>query len=129
MIQAKLSRDDLLEEEWAIMNEEIEECKKKGLEDQTALQEKSAGETGDDKKCAEPGRSRTRSSHLKAAICARRTELFRELGPHVGGGLGKQSSDTTVAESQHCPADQRDRQSRWHKREENYDRLRFWRLP
>ena len=37
-----------------------------GLEDQTTLQEKSSGEAGNDKNGAEPGRSRTRNSHLKA---------------------------------------------------------------
>ena len=48
MIQAKLPRDDLPEEE------EIEECKR--LEEQTTLQEKSAGEAGDDKERTGRGR-------------------------------------------------------------------------
>ena len=50
MIQAKLVKDDLPEEEWTRTNEEIEECKRMALEDKAALQEKSSGETGDDEK-------------------------------------------------------------------------------
>ena len=46
LIQAKLPRDDLPEEEWTKMNEEIEECKRLAWK---ILQEKSAGEAGDDK--------------------------------------------------------------------------------
>ena len=37
-----------------------------GPEDKTAFQEKSSGETGNNKKGAESGRSRMRNSHLKA---------------------------------------------------------------
>ena len=62
-----------------------------GLEDKTALQEKSAGEAGDDK---EPcGTRQVEDEELPpegTAIRARRTELIRELGSDVDDGLGKQ---------------------------------------
>ena len=73
------------------MNEEIEECKRHGLEDQTTLQEKSAGEAGDDKERC--GTRQVEDEELApegTAICARGTELIRELGSDVDDGLGKQ---------------------------------------
>ena len=62
-----------------------------GLEDQATLQEKSAGEVGDDKE-------RCETRHVEdeelppegTAIRARGTELIRELGSDVDDGLGKQ---------------------------------------
>ena len=55
MIQAKLPEDDLPEEEWKRMNDEIEECRRLAWMIQTTLQEKSSGKTGNDEE-----RSRTR---------------------------------------------------------------------
>ena len=48
MIQAKLPRDNLPEEEWKNMNDEIEVCKRLAWKIKP-LQDKSAGKAGDDK--------------------------------------------------------------------------------
>ena len=66
MIQAKLPRDDLLEEEWKKMNDEIEECKRLAWKIKPLSMRRVRARLEMTKNGAEPGRSRTRNSHLKA---------------------------------------------------------------
>ena len=62
MIQAKLPRDELPEEEWKKMNDEIEECKRLAWKIKPLSRRRVLARLDG----AEPGRSRTRNSHLKA---------------------------------------------------------------
>ena len=66
MIQAKLLKDDLTEEKWKKMNEEISECKKLSWKVQPLSKRRVLARLEKTKNGAEPGRSRTRNSHLKA---------------------------------------------------------------
>ena len=66
MIQATLPKDDLPEEEWVRMNEEIEECKKMAWKIKALSRRRVLARLEMTKNGAEPGRSRTRNSHLKA---------------------------------------------------------------
>ena len=66
MIQAKLPKDDLPEEEWKKMNEEIEECKRLAWKIKPLSRRRVLARLEMTKNGAEPGRSRTRNSHLKA---------------------------------------------------------------
>ena len=62
-----------------------------GLEDQTTLQEKSACEAGDDKEWSRTRQIEDKKLPLEGtAICARGTELIRELGSDVDDGVSKQ---------------------------------------
>ena len=89
MILVKMLKDDLLEEEWVRMNEEIEECKKMAWKINPLSRRRVLAMT---KNGAEPGRSRTRNLPPEGtATRSRRSELIRELGSDVGDGLGKQS--------------------------------------
>ena len=66
MIQGKLPKDDLTEEKWKRMNEEIAECKKLSWKVQPLSKRRVVARLEMTKNGAEPGRSRTRNSHLKA---------------------------------------------------------------
>ena len=66
MIQAKLQRDDLLEEERKKMNDEIEECKRLAWKIKPLSRRRVLARLEMTKNGAESGRSRTRNSHLKA---------------------------------------------------------------
>ena len=65
--------------------------KETGLEDQTTLQEKSAGEAGDDKQlCSTRQVEDEELPPEGSAIRTRGTELIRELGSDVDDGPCKQ---------------------------------------
>ena len=66
MIQAKLPKDDLTEEKWKRMSEEISECKKLSWKVKPLSKRRVMARLEMTKNGAEPGRSRTRNSHLKA---------------------------------------------------------------
>ena len=66
MIQAKLPEDDLPEEEWKKMNDEIEECRRLAWKIKPLSRRRVLARLEVTKNGAEPGRSRTRNSHLKA---------------------------------------------------------------
>ena len=66
MIQATLPKDDLTEEKWKRMSEEIGECKKLSWKVQPLSKRRVVARLEMTKNGAEPGRSRTRNSHLKA---------------------------------------------------------------
>ena len=65
MIQAKLPRDNLPEDEWTKMNEEIEECKRLVWKIKPLSRRRVLASLEMTKNGAEPGRSRTRNPHLK----------------------------------------------------------------
>ena len=66
MIQGKLPKDDLTEEKWMKMNEEIAECKKLSWKVQPLSKRRVVARLEMTKNGAEPGGSRTRNSYLKA---------------------------------------------------------------
>ena len=66
LIQTKLPKGDLREEEWRKMNEEIDECRKLSWKVQPLSRRRVVARLEMTKNGAEPGRSRTRNSHLKA---------------------------------------------------------------
>ena len=69
MIQATFPKDDLPEEEWARMIEEIEECKKMAWKIKPLPRREVLARLEMTKNGAEQGRSRARNSHLKALQC------------------------------------------------------------
>ena len=66
MNQGKLPRDDLTEEKWRRMNEEIVECRKLSWMVQPLSKRRVVARLEMTKNGAEPGRSKTRNTHLKA---------------------------------------------------------------
>ena len=66
MIQAKLPKDELPEEEWTKMNEEIEECKRLAWKIKPLSRRRVLARMEMTKNGAEPGRSRTMNFYLKA---------------------------------------------------------------
>ena len=108
MIQAKLPRDDLPEEEWKKMNEEIEECKRLAWKIKPLSRRRVLARLEMTKNGAGPGMSRRRNAHLKALqYVPDGLSSIRELGPDVDDGPGKQRRNTTVVTCQHCSADKR----------------------
>ena len=73
------------------MNEEVEECKSMVWKIKPFSRRRVLARLEMTKNGAEPGRSRTRNSHLKALQCARWIGLIRELGSDVDDGFSKQS--------------------------------------
>ena len=66
MVQGKLPKDDLTEERWKKMSGEIAECKMLSWKVQPLSKRRVVARLEMTKNGAEPGRSRTRNSHLKA---------------------------------------------------------------
>ena len=65
MVQGKLPKDDLTEERWKKMSEEIAECKKLSWKVQPLCKRRLVARLEMTKNGAEPGRSRTRNSTSK----------------------------------------------------------------
>ena len=93
MIQAKLPRDDMPEEEWSENDRRVQET---GLEDpaQPLSKRRILARLEMAKNGAEPGSSRTRNSlrHLKALQWrTRKSEPLHEVGSNADAGESKQS--------------------------------------
>ena len=86
MIQAKLPKDDLPEEEWVRMREEIEDGKKIAWKIKPLSRRRVLARLEMIKMVRnQVGRPRG------TTICSRRIELIRELGSDMDDGLGKKS--------------------------------------
>ena len=102
--QAKILEDDLSEQQWAKMNEEIKECKRMAWPVQPPPRKRKVERLQMTKIGAEPGRSRTRTSRLnELQSVPEGGHVLWQLSTHVADGNGKQVRDTTSADANVFP--------------------------
>ena len=123
MIQAKLQRDDLPEEEWKKMNDEIEECKRLAWKIKPLSRRKVLARLEMINNGAEPGRLRTRNSHLKALqYVPEGLTSFVNWAQVWMMGLANKDETLIVATCRHCSVHKRGGQPGTDQRGQNYDR-------